>query len=736
MIMKNLYIYFDNTTYKFNNIIYNYIKRFIVYEIINKKYINNEYDDIFLFKTSPDIVKIKLNNKNDIEDVSNILFSINNVIYKYYKIYPSMNFKNIIDSIEKIELDEPDKENDIIIICSIDKIDSFNDGNKIYISDKINKFKSNIKFINISNSKFLNIISNKINEFFIDIKNLKIENMFLKDIFSLKQDNYPINIFEKYFCFNENNKVDISIDIDNSIELYEYILYLSYIEKILLLNLDNIEQLENLKKYNNGLEIKINSTNNCLLNIIKSYQNSIKNIQCRFSESNIKIPIDKLNDIQTNSYIKYILEFYEIVYPKIFKYNLKISNTFNLKKSININDNKTSLIKLDNFISIDESDINDLSLDYLKSTLSLTNWLEEYNNLNPFGIIIKFIPNKYSYKGIIDLNSSIIKTYPNMVLDNVTTNWVSMYDYYQIILSEFESSESENDYDYVNKDKTIFNIGNFNIIDKIHGDGNIMLPVYINKNHWGLTKSIWNYHMSFIFNSFEFEYTKKMDNIYFLSLLKHIKNLKDSNLNNSKLNIRLFCYLLRTSIQILIDNKYLHGISSEYPKQFNNLLKIENIENNSILSEWIIKLIQLIVSNGDSEKIAKDILTIRNLLFNKSIIKNYKMDYWDLINNQDTPKCKIINELDILKNNVLEENICWLYLEHDLILLNKIIKSIYLIKGFNQFIKQIDKTNGYLNEQDLTNIDLKTFTTIIKNINSIQFNINNYSVNISEYCEY
>ena len=149
-----------------------------------------------------------------------------------------------------------------------------------------------------------------------------------------------------------------------------------------------------------------------------------------------------------------------------------------------------------------------------------------------------------------------------------------------------------------------------------------------------------------------------------------------------------------------------------------------------------IKLIQLIVSNGDSEKIAKDILTIRNLLFNKSIIKNYKMDYWDLINNQDTPKCKIINELDILKNNVLEENICWLYLEHDLILLSKIIKSIYLIKGFNQFIKQIDKTNGYLNEQDLTNIDLKTFTTIIKNIHSIQFNINNYSVNISEYCEY
>ena len=259
-----------------------------------------------------------------------------------------------------------------------------------------------------------------------------------------------------------------------------------------------------------------------------------------------------------------------------------------------------------------------------------------------------------------------------------------------------------------------------------------MLPVYINKNHWELTKSIWNYHISFIFNCFEFEYNKKMDNLYFLVLFKNINNLKNSN-SNQKSNARLFCYLLRTCIQILIDNKYLHGISTEYPKQFNNLLNSDNIENNSIFSEWIIKLIQFIIANGDTEIVTKDLLSVRNFIFNKFIIKNYKMDFWEMINDPNTPKDKISNELEILKNTVLQENMCLLFLEHDLILTNKLIKSIYSIKGFNQFIKHLDKTNGYLNDEDLSSIDFKTFTDILTNIISTDFNVNNYLVDISEY---
>ena len=51
-------------------------------------------------------------------------------------------------------------------------------------------------------------------------------------------------------------------------------------------------------------------------------------------------------------------------------------------------------------------------------------------------MMFQYCPNKLSYKGIIDLNSSIYKTYPNMIINTVTTNWVGIYDYYQIILSE------------------------------------------------------------------------------------------------------------------------------------------------------------------------------------------------------------------------------------------------------------------------------------------------------------
>ena len=76
-----------------------------------------------------------------------------------------------------------------------------------------------------------------------------------------------------------------------------------------------------------------------------------------------------------------------------------------------------------------------------------------------------------------------------------------MYDYYQMILIDLENNE------YIDKDS--YDLNKFTIIDKLHGDSNIMLPIYINKNHWLLCKNLWSYHISFINNSFEYDYIKK-----------------------------------------------------------------------------------------------------------------------------------------------------------------------------------------------------------------------------------
>jgi hypothetical protein len=733
--MDNLLIFFDNTTFKINNIILNYLKRLIVYEIIYKKIYKNEINDVYIFKTKPSLIEYKISENNNIEIIK-LLNIINNVIYKEYNSYDSLCFKNILDKIEEFEK-KINTKNKIIIICSIDSEDYFPESNIKIIENKFNTFKSEIKLINISGHPFLNNLCQKINEIFIDSKEFKVENLNVQQLFNWESDFDYIKYINSLAIEKDKDKL-LNLDIDKDDNLLNYILFIDFIEKMILSytknkSEKNINNLELIKKV---MVINFLSGNHILINILKSFQKSIYNTIYRITDSFYKLPIDYLNNYLSQSYIKYILEFYEIIYPKIYKNNISsishVNNKNLLKKNILKNINETSKILLKTLPNLN---INDKSIEYLRSTLSLTNWNEEYNNLNPFGFLIKYNPGKFSYKGILDINSSIIKSYPNMIINSITTNWVGIYDYYQLILSDYE--ENSNDYSNINKE--IFNIANFNITDNIQGDGNVLLPVYINQHHWELTKSIWSYHISFINNCFEPEYNKKMDNIYFLTFLKIFNNLKKNDSNtNTKSIIRLFCYLLRTCIQILIDNKFLHSIKKDYPKYVELVLETEQIEKNSNFSDWIIRLIQLIISNGcEEEQLDKELDMITKHIFNKFIIANYKMDFWEMINDSNTLPEKINIELDILKNHVLQDNVSWLFFNHDIKIINKIIKSIYSIKGFNQFIKSIDLSNGLVEDDNLNNlnnqINISVLSKIIEDKFAEQFDITKFNVDISKF---
>ena len=725
--MDNLLIFFDNTTFKINNVILNYIKRLIIYEIIYKKIYKNDIGDVYIYKTKPSLIEIKLTEQNNI-DITTLLNTINNVIYKEYNSYDNLCFKKILDKIEEFEKETTN--NKIIIICSIDSEDYFPASNIKIIDDKFKSFKSEIKLVNISKYAFLNNLCQKINEMFLDVKEFKIENLNIQELFKSNSD-YDYIKYGNSIIDEKSNLKSFNLDIDKNDNLLNYLLFIDCAEKIVLsfakdkLNQD-INNLEIIKKV---ISINFLSQNIILTNILKSFQKSINNVIYRIIDSFYKLPINKLDNYLSQSYIKYILEFYEIIYPKIYKNNISKLSLINNNNYTKKNSNETSIVKLKTLPNLNQSDN---SIEYLRSTLSLTNWNEEYNNLNPFGFLIKYSPCKFSYKGILDINSSIIKSYPNMIINSVSTNWVGMYDYYQLILSDYV----ENPNDFSNIDKEIFNISNFNIIDNIQGDGNVLLPVYINQHHWELTKSIWSYHISFINNCFEPEYNKKMDNIYFLSFLKIFTNLKQNEKNtNAKSTIRLFCYLLRTCIQILIDNKFLHSIKKDYPKYLELVLGTEQIDKNSNLSDWIIRLLQLIISNGcDEEQLQKDFDLINKHIFNKFIISNYKMDFWEMINDSNTLPEKINQELDILKNHVLQDNISWLFLNHDIKIINKIIKSIYSIKGFNQFIKTLDLSNGLVEDNNSNNqINTLIISKIIQDNFSEQFDITKFKVDISKF---
>jgi hypothetical protein len=729
--MENLLIFFDNTSFKINNIILNYLKRLIIYEIIYKKMYKNEIDNVYIYKTKPSFMMYKIIKDND-TNISELLNIINNVIYKKYDSYYNLSFKNILDKIEEFEKKTTTTKNKIIIICSIDSEDYFPESNVKIMDNKFSTFKSEIKFINISKYSFFNNLCPKIDEIFIDIKEFKVENLNIQQIFNWKSDfdyvKYANSIVVGKEKEKEKDNNSLNLDVDKDNNLLNYLLFIDCVEKKIISNgknklEKNIDDLELIKKI---MEKNLLSENHVIINILKSFQKSIYNLIYRIYDSYYKLPTENLDVYLSQSYIKYILEFYEIIYPKIYKNNISIMS--NKNKIIN-NNNETSKISLKILPKLNQ---NDKSIEYLRSTLSLTNWNEEYNNLNPFGFLIKYNPCKFTYKGILDFNSSIIKTYPNIIVNSITTNWVGVYDYYQLILSDF--IEKSNNYSTIDKEN--FNISNFNILDIIQGDGNVLLPVYINQHHWKLTKCIWSYHISFINNCIEPDYNKKMDNIYFLTFLKIFDNLKQNDKNlNIKSMIRLFCYLLRTCIQILIDNKFLHSVKKDYPKYLELVLKTEKIEKNTNISDWIIRLIQLIISNEcDGDELEKDLGTITTHIFNKYIIANYKMDFWETINDSNTLSDKINQELDLLKNNVLQDNICWLLFNHDIRIINKIVKQIYSITGFNQFIKSIDSTNGLVQEENSNNlINISTLLKIIKDKFAEQFDVTKFNVDISKF---
>lgn len=740
--MKKLLIFFDNQTFKLNSLVINCIKRWIVYKIINNY---SDYNEMCVYKTYPNFVekKIELNNNNIEVNISDIVIWINNIIYKKFgDNYPTICIKNIVDKIKTID----DENYEIILITSLTlrEKEIFTEANIGYISNIIEKY--NINYINISNTN--NVIYNlfgtlePIKENHIDVNCLKTENIDICKIINVGNEDY-----EKY----KKNIIELNLSNVKSISLFEYIKILYWIESCILTNISSNNKNPEFNSIASLIlrDIKIICDEYQILNIIKSYTNTVSDIITRQNELVIKFPIDKLTPELDASYIKYILEFYSIIYPKIYNNNLIQLNNKNQKNKQKKISNITSEIKLNDIKPIN-IETDDISGEFLKSTLTLTSWIDEYENANPFGFLIKYNPNKLSYKGILDLGSSILKTYPNMVVNNITTNFVPLYDYYQIVLFDYENNkkdengdnneeENEDVNDLSNK-KNFFNIINFNIPDNINGDGNVMLPLYINSQHWKLTKSLWSYHMTFVNNCFEQEYDKKMDNIYFLSILKLFGDLKNLNANsNSKSITRLFGYMLRTCIQILIDNKFLHSIKGVYSKYLDSVMEAETLHKNSIFADWVIRVIQLIISNAiTSEELKIDLDKITNLIFKKYIIANYKMDFWDKINNPKITDEEKKNELGILKNDVLQGNICWLFLNFDLGMFNKIVKSIYAINGFNQFIKQIDKTNGCLrdtNETNETNIlSIKALNNIFETHCGTQFNINDYPVDISQYC--
>jgi len=632
-----LLLLIDNISYnkKWGTIL-NFVKKWLIY-YLNNEIIQNNIEQLKI---------IKLFNKTElILDTKNNNMKIENII----KFFSGIIFKNIMSNTDLLSLVDNVIDYDLIIIFSLRKVLYCPN---IYEYVEMNHIK-NILVFNFDNAK-------QTADSIMGSKELIIKKA-LKNFYEVFITN-NINSFDN-MIESINNRINI-------IKTYDYKnTALNNLQK-LLIELYNLESL-----IFNSKNQSLNS--NHLLNCIDNYDllvftnedyymflkyiiNFIKNkLTSTFNNNLIS---NSFND--SDKIFKHIFDFYQIVYPKIYNV-LKEENLlfdFDLSSSnINIHD-----IKDKDFVNLLK---NDNSASFLNSTISMSNWKEELTDLNCFGLLLKYNIKK----GIKNKNKNFIKyytiteDYPNIFISNISNNFITINDYYQLILNHLEEVP-----DFV------FNLNDFEIIDSYHGNTNIMLPLYINKEHWYIFNKIKKYHLSLINNYLEPYYNSKMDDIYFFVLLKSFNTMLLKNSNDS---IRLTMYILRTAMQICVDNKYCFNVKNECAKYYNNLLSSQTIYNfKQIFNDFLIRFIQMIISSR------VDMLKTLNEF------ENIKEHYMSLNKEND-----VVNYLN---------------LHNDLLKLTLFMDNLLKIYGFNQLMKNIDDSNGMLDNQN-TLLNLSVIRNIL-----------------------
>lgn len=671
------------------------IKRWLVYWS-NAFIKNNEIKSITFGKTFPNPTIVKID--GDKLKLENIISALESIIIKKTDSYDCKNIKYIFDIVtQKINKVDSQKYNDKIIIedspneknnnvyshsfifSSIIK-PNLNHSNIEYINESlVNKEFSNISFFNLSKAPIFTF-NNKIKEInYKFISNSQLYNdLKLVLNFNITKNNFNLNLQSINDIFNKLGEIEFKI-YETSHWSKEPIskentdIYFDYIDN---LNLNKETIFENYGISN--------------VNYIKSCINYVyMRIMEKKSDIKFNIPNPKFNEVLTMDYVIETIKFYNMIYPKMLCYHMNVHNkkmSFNLNK---INELDFTNIKICSFE-------NDDSTNYLYSSTTMTNWKQEYENFNPFGLFISYFASNNSYKGFYELD--ILSTYPNMMISSVSNNWISLFDYYQLISADIDIFT-----------KNTFNINDYRFIDNLHGDSNIMLPIYINSEHWKLTKKYWSFHMSFINKGFEFDYNKKMDNIYFLTIIKNINNIL--NLKSNQNTIRLFFYILRTCLQICIDNKYSYNNKADYVKYFNLLKNSKDLLTfNRNFIDFIIRFIQNILTNNIEEDEFKENIDSLIIIYMQHLIKlDYDSKLLEDIKLMSDEQKNM--ELEIISTKFNLNVLCFIELKKDIIFFIGLMKHIYSIKKFNQLLKYLDKYNGCLpiNEDDLNYVMIDNF---------------------------
>lgn len=595
------------------------------------------------------------------------------------------------------------------IIPLLEKDITFSDSSKLLVLEKTSDFDFN----HIKNFNKINLNCNfsfstlerlkKINTSCIIIFN-DYKLLFSKSKFCLKN----VNHYDKYkLIFSIKNKKVITCKSNNSIIFnilnclfneYKFFIENNLNNNILVKVVQILNIFIEYKKLNNNPidEIYIDQNINNLYLFLENYVNKI-------------LSIDELNKIlKTLSYIKN---------NKYDDYSLNLfNNILNAAKEIEWED---SLVKellgmtsesnypshdfnnLSKLITLDKKSkylINKLKLENIpqkstelySSVITRTNWVEELEYGNIMGILLNIDPKEIN-KSAYNLDYIPIKEITHTIIG------------FDQIMEAYKLDTTDNEYENV--------MSGYGV-----GEGNCILPLYINKDHWKFVDLYFNYNLGIIFNRNSLQCSFNHRNVYKNVLNKMINlTFSDDNYKSEKW-INLLFSVLRTNYEIFKDDKNIYINKFIKDKKFRVTCNLNNI-----LMEYLFSK-----GHGHGHEI--------NLIFEELIRRTFKSLYKSIDILDDIYDFNIISALNYEcdhKNNVnlnlinIENFNNWVSnLELNSIFSEK-ITLIYAIIMMKKIINKKDFFNTFDNNSGVLSKD---------NLDIIKEFINNKSIK-PENCE-
>lgn len=348
----------------------------------------------------------------------------------------------------------------------------------------------------------------------------------------------------------------------------------------------------------------------------------------------------------TNNLLNKLIGIYKIPAIKKEKLHTKLINkiTQNIKYIESINIKPINL-------QINEKIINSQELYF--SHITQTDWTDELNDNNPFGLLIR------TKSGLI---TNLGYNLNDLQILSITNAFIPVNEYLEAAKIYYDKY---NIFDSGHKEPLI----DWNGI----GSGNSILPLYINECHWSIMKNYINPLISLCVSNYPFDYCNKYNEIYLIVIYKLIEKLNTSYSD-------ILCQILFSVIRTFKEFKY------NFPKS--NTINIQNITN-----DYIDNIIIYITYLTLTEQLNDNTI---NLLFEEYVRQILNKVPQNELNILDKVYCyNNINELIDYTKYIMDNDINTIKLnELDKLMENDILKQSfdlfnYLIK-FNKLYHSLD----------------------------------------------